>query len=125
MSAALDLLIELHHGGIYLRAISEEELEYEGPEDLVTAEVLANLREHKRELLRLLEWDEEAAYGLIRKAFAYLAKGYVEGSDLTVLNPWEDRINEAYAQEDMGALRVAIRGHVRAGLASFRKKEGA
>jgi hypothetical protein len=30
-------------------------------------------------------------------------------------------MNEAYAREDMGTLRVAIRGYVQAGLASFRK----
>ena len=125
MSAALDLLVELHHAGIHLRAISNEELEYEGPEDLVTTKVLANLREHKPELLRLLEWDEEEAYGLLRKGLAHLAKRYVEGSDLSVLDPWDDRINEAYVHEDMGELRVAIRGYVDAGLASFRRRENA
>jgi hypothetical protein len=119
MSAALDLLVELHNSGIHLRAVSGEELEYEGPEDLVTDEVVASLRNHKAELLRLLKWDEERAYALIREALGYLAKRYVEGSDLSVLAPWEYRMNEAYATEDMAALRVAVRGFVRAGLASF------
>jgi hypothetical protein len=119
MNAALDLLVELHGGGIHLRAVSDEELEYEGPEDLVTDEVVARLRNHKADLLELLTWNEERAYTLIREALRYLAKRYVEGSDLSVLNPWEDRINEAYSREDMAALRVAIRGFVQAGLASF------
>jgi hypothetical protein len=121
VSAALDLLIEFHHAGIYLRAISDKVLEYEAPEELVTDEGMTALREHKAELLRLLKWDEEEAYALIRRALAYLAKHYNEGSDLSVLGPWEDRMNEAYAREDMGTLRVAIRGYVQAGLASFRK----
>jgi len=125
MSAALDLLVELHNSGIHLRTVSDGELEYEGPEDLVTDEVVANLRNHKVELLGLLKWDEERAYALIREALGYLAKYYVEGSDLSALDPWEDRINEAYAREDMGALRSAVRGFVHAGLASFRKGNGA
>jgi len=125
MSAALDLLVELHNSRIYLRAISDEQLEYEGPEDLVTDEVVANLRHHKAELLGLLKWDEERAHALIREALRYLAKRYVEGSDLSALGAWEDRMNEAYAREDMGALRSAVRGFVRAGLASFRKGDSA
>jgi hypothetical protein len=125
MTAALDLLVELHNSGIHLRAVSDGELEYEGPEYLVTDEVLANLRNHKVELLGLLRWDEERAYSLIREALRYLGKRYVEGSDLSVLGPWEDRMNEAYSSEDMGALRSAVRGFVRAGLASFRKGDSA
>jgi hypothetical protein len=121
MSTALDLLIECHQAGIYLRALSDEELEYEGPEELLTDESVTDLKKHKTELLSLLKWDEEEAYALIRRALAYLAERYVKDSDLLVLSPWEDRIDEAYAREDMGALRVAIMGYVRAGLASFGK----
>jgi hypothetical protein len=121
MSAALDLLIELHQAGIYLRAVSDGGLEYEGSEDLVTDEVVGSLREHKAELRKLVEWDEEKANTLLQQALAHLAKRYVKTSDLSALDPWEDRVNEAYAQGDMGALRVAIRGYVQAGLASFRK----
>jgi hypothetical protein len=121
VSGALDLLIECHQAGIYLRALSDEELEYEGPEELLTDEGVTALREHKAELLGLLKWDEEEAYALIRRALAYLAHRYLKDSDLSALNPWEDRIDEAYAREDMGALRVAIMGYVRAGLASFGK----
>ena len=119
MSAALDLLMELHNIGIHLRAVSDKELEYEGPEALVTDEVVANLRNHKAELLRLLKWDEERAHALIREALGYLAKYYVEDSDLSVLGPWEDQMNEAFSREDMATLRVAVKGFVRAGLASF------
>ena len=125
MSAALDLLVKLHNGGIYLRIVSDGELAYEGPEDLVTDEVVADLRNHKAELLGLLKWDEARAYALIREALGYLAERYVEGSDLSVLGPWEDRMNEAYSREDMGALRVAVRGFVREGLASFGSEEDA
>lgn len=119
MSAALDLLVTSHESGIRLQVVSGEDLEYEGPEDLVTDEVLADLRERKAELLRLLEWNEERAYALIRKALAYLAGRYADGSDLTALGAWENRMNASYAGEDMGSLRVAVRGFVRAGLASF------
>jgi hypothetical protein len=123
MSAVLDLLVELHNSGIHLRAVSDEELEYEGPEDLVNDEVVAILRNHKAELLELLKWDEERAYALIREALGHLAKRYAEGSDLSALDPWEDLINEAYSGEDMGSLRVAVRGFVRAGLTSFAEAE--
>jgi hypothetical protein len=125
MSAALDLLVDLYKSGIYLRAVSDEELECEGPEDLVTAEVVTSLRNHKAELLGLLKWDEERAYALIREALRYLAKRYIEDLDLSVLGPWEDRMHEAYSREDMGALRVAVRGFVREGLGSFRSEEDA
>jgi hypothetical protein len=125
MNAALDFLVELHNNGIYLRAISDEELEYEGPKELVTDEVVADLRKHKRELLALLEWDKEAAHALIREALAYLAKRDVEGSAFSTLDSWEDRLNEACAREDMGSLRVAVRGFVRDGLASLRKDDDA
>ena len=119
MSAALDLLVRLQNEGVRLRVVSEEELEYEGPENLVTDVVVADLRNHKADLLELLEWDEEVACGLIREALAYLSGRYVEGSDLSVLYPWEARINEAFAETDMGALRAALRGFVRSGAASF------
>ena len=121
MSAALDFLVELHQAGIYLRAVPDGGLEYEGPEDLVTNEIVVSLREHKAELRKLLVWDEEEAYTLIRQALAYLAKRYVENSDLSALEPWGEQVNEAYARGDMGLLRVAIRGYVQAGLGSFRK----
>lgn len=123
MTAALDLLVELHNSGIYLRAISGGELEYEGPENLVTDEVLADLKKHKAELLGLLRWDEERAHALIREALGHLATRYAEGSDLSALDPWEDRMNEAYSVEDMGALRVAVRGFVRVGLTSLGSEE--
>jgi hypothetical protein len=125
MSAALDLLVELHHAGIYLQVTSDEELEYEGPEELMTTEVLRKLREHKAELLKLLEWNDEVADALFQEALASLAKHYVKGSDLSVLDPWDGRINEAYDLEDMGALRLALRGYVQAGLAAFGEKEDA
>lgn len=119
MSAALDLLVRLHNDGFCLRAVADGELEYDGADHLVTDVVVADLRKHKADLLELLEWDEEAACGLIREALAYLSGRYVEGSDLSVLYLWEDRIDEAFAETDMGALRVALRGFVRAGAASF------
>lgn len=119
MNAALDLLVRLHNDGICLRAVSGEELEYDGPQHLVTGEVVEDLRRHKADLLELLEWDEGVADALIRAALAYLEEYHVEGLDLSALGASGDRIDEAYAREDMGALRAAVRGFVRAGLASF------
>jgi len=119
MSVALDLLVRLHNDGVRLRAVSDEGLEYDGPEDLVTGEVVEDLRRHKADLLELLEWDEEVADALIRAALAYLEEYYVEGLNLSALGSTGDRIDEAHARRDMGALRAAVRGFVRAGLASF------
>jgi hypothetical protein len=119
VSAALDLLVRLHNDGIRLWAVSGEELEYEGPQDLVTGEVVEDLRRHKADLLDLLEWDQEVADALVRAALAYLEEYHVEGLNLSALGPSGNRIDEAYAREDMGALRAAVREFVRAGLASF------
>jgi hypothetical protein len=121
-AVALDLLIETQDKGIALRPVGAE-LEYEGPEESVSEELVANLRLHKRELLNLLRWDEEVAYQLIRDALAHLNEFYVEGSDLTVLDAWEDRIDDAYDREDMGALRIALKGYVSVGRSAFGRKE--
>jgi hypothetical protein len=125
MSTTLDLLVELHNSGIYLRAVSDEELEYEGPETLLTDEVMAGLKKHKAELLGLLKWDEERAHALIKEALGHLAKRHVQGSDLSVLGPWEDQMNEAYSTKDMAALQVAVRGFVQVGLASLGSEDDA
>jgi tubulysin polyketide synthase-like protein len=50
------LLEELEQIGIRLR-VDGTYLEYEGPEEAVTLDLLRRLREHKPSLMKLLEWE--------------------------------------------------------------------
>lgn len=50
MSAALDLLVRLHNDGYCLRAVADGELEYDGPDHLVTEVVVAAIREARGNL---------------------------------------------------------------------------
>jgi hypothetical protein len=54
--SAKDLLLELSNLGVELRAV-DAHLEYEGPEEAVTQELLDKLRRHKVELIGLLAGD--------------------------------------------------------------------
>jgi hypothetical protein len=64
-------------------------------------------------------WDEDWAFGTVQKAMRHLADRYVEGADLSVLDPWEDKVQEAYETEDIEALGTAVEGLVQAGLCEF------
>ena len=61
------------------------------------------------------EWASEMA----RAALLYLAQRYVAGADLSVLEPWEDRVTAAAVEGDAHPYREAMRGYVRAGLRAF------
>ena len=66
------------------------------------------------------EWASEMA----RAALLYLAQRYVAGADLSVLEPWEDRVTAAAVEGDARAYREAMRGYVRAGLNAFGEAGG-
>ena len=66
------------------------------------------------------EWASEMA----RAALLYLAQHYVPGADLSVLEPWEDRVNAAAVEGDARAYREAMRGYARAGLKAFGEAGG-
>ncbi len=53
---ARSLLEELGRLGVELR-VDGGHLEYEGPEEAITAELLDRLTEHKPSLIKLLEWE--------------------------------------------------------------------
>lgn len=74
-------------------------------------------REFRGERERKLAKD-----ALLRDALRYLDARHVDGADLSLLDPWEERVNEAYEAEPPEAFREAIRGFVRAGRAAFRAK---
>lgn len=61
-------------------------------------------------------WDEDRAFGAVHEAMRHLAERYVKGADLSVLDPWEDKVQEAYEAEDMEALRTVVEGLVHVGL---------
>jgi hypothetical protein len=54
--SARALLEELEQIGVQLR-VDGAHLEYEGPEEVVTPELLHRLREHKPSLMKLLRWE--------------------------------------------------------------------
>ena len=70
------------------------------------------------------EFTDEWACEMARAALLYLAQRYVEGADLSVLEPWEDQVTAAAAAGDARAYREAMRGYVRAGLRAFGEARG-
>ena len=78
-------------------------------------------------------WDENQAFSLIRDALRRLDDHFVQHREY----PWydialeaavsalggsaHDRVNEAYAEEDMTVLRVAVRTYVEVGIAEFKR----
>jgi TubC N-terminal docking domain len=105
------LLVRAREAGLTLRA--ENGYIEASPKSKLTPELKTELREHKAELLASLRWDEERAYTLIEDEVACLAKAYSKAGspdyNVEALKEPEDRINEAYAREDMFALRIAVR----------------
>jgi hypothetical protein len=78
-------------------------------------------------------WDENQAFDLIRDELRRLNDQFVqyreyrwydialEAAVSAVRGSVHDRVNEAYADEDMAALRVAVRTHVEVGLDAFKR----
>jgi hypothetical protein len=80
------------------------------PKDKLTSELRAELRRHKPELLELLMWDEEAAYRLLKDAWAYIAE-FHEGAgspdfDAEPIREAKDKVDEAYEQSDAQHFQV-------------------
>ena len=69
-------------------------------------------------------FTDEWACEMARAALLYLAERYVAGADLSVLEPWEDRVTAASNAGDAHAYREAMRGYVRAGLRAFEEARG-
>lgn len=65
------------------------------------------------------EWDAEWAAELASRALRSLSEHYIENTDLSVLEPWADRIDAAAMAKDRRGYREAIRGYVNAGLEAF------
>ncbi|PLS86694.1 MAG: hypothetical protein CYG60_05905 [Actinobacteria bacterium] len=89
------------------------------PKTNLSPEMRDELRRVKGELSAYLRWDEEGAYALWKDALSYLAPFYREAGspdfDLEALHePW-DRVEDAFACEDMFALRLAVHDWVLAG----------
>jgi hypothetical protein len=115
------LLVRARDVGLNLRA--ENGYVVVRPKELLTSELRVELRQHRPELLELLAWDEERAFALLQEALRYIAERHwsVGAPDLAldVLDGPEEKINEAYAREDMFALRIAVREWVEAALGAF------
>jgi hypothetical protein len=90
-------------------------------------------RSHKEGLPAREPWDENQAFGLIRDTLRRLDDHFVqyreyrwydfalEAAVSAVRGSAHDRVNEAYAEEDMAALRVAVRTYVEVGIAEFKR----
>jgi hypothetical protein len=79
-------------------------------------ELRTAIRENKQKLVKDL---------LMRDALRYLNEHYVQGANLSALDPHENRINEAYHTAALEEYRAAIREYVRAGLREFRRARSA
>ena len=116
------LLLRLRDDGISLRVDSGDLVV--SPGSRLAPELRKELRIHKAELLKALTWDEEAAYTLLKNALAYLAEFRLQAKSLDYdpISHWRhhDRIDEAFAAEDMFALRIAVWEYFQDGAASFR-----
>jgi|SRR5215211_456080 len=78
-------------------------------------------------------WDENHAFSLIRDALCCLNDHFVRYREyrwydfalrttVSALGGSEhDKVNEAYANEDMAALRVAVRTYAEVGIAAFKR----
>jgi hypothetical protein len=89
-------------------------------------------RSHKDGAPAREPWDENQAFSLIRDALRSLDDHFVQYREY----PWydfaleaaisaargsaHDRVNEAYAEEDLTALRVVVRTYVEVGLDAFK-----
>jgi hypothetical protein len=62
------------------------------------------------------KWDSEWAGELASEEVRRLAKRCVDGADLSVLEPWHEKVDAATEAEDRRAYREALRGYVKAGL---------
>jgi hypothetical protein len=86
------------------------------PAGRLDPELRTALRKNKEDVVKDL---------LMRDALRFLNEHYVEGANLSVLDPHENRINEAYHTAALKAYRGAIRDYVRAGLREFRRARSA
>jgi hypothetical protein len=79
-------------------------------------ELRTAIRENKENLVKDL---------LMRDALRYLNEHFVEGANLSALDPHENQINEAYHTAALKEYRAAIREYVRTGLREFRRARSA
>ena len=91
-----------------------------------------NSRSHKDGAPAEEPWDENQAFSLIRDALRRLDDHIVQYREhrwydialkaaLSALGESaHDRVNEAYAEKDMAALRVALRTYVEVGIEAFK-----
>jgi hypothetical protein len=79
-------------------------------------ELRTAIRENKQMLVKDL---------LMRDALRFLNEHYAQGANLSVLDPHESRINDAYHTAALEEYRAAIREYVKAGLREFRRARNA
>lgn len=104
--------VELHTDG--------ERLRYAGSEEVLTPDLLSEMKVNKSGLLDLLTWDDTEAYVLVKGTLAYLNEQHRQAGkpnfDPSALHDAGDRIDGAFVAEDMGALRHALKVYVFAGI---------
>ncbi len=117
------LLLRARDAGLTLRA--ESGFIVATPKARLAPELRAEIGRHKAELLGVLAWDEEAAYDLARRAFMHLNRAHQRAGkpdfSLEPLDEPERRIDDACAERDMPAYRIATHQWVRAGLAEINR----
>lgn len=115
------LLEELGALGVSLR-VHGEDLEYEGPEEAITPRILERLRENKHRLISIISCETEGGrYRLLQRALSYLAGRYVEGADLSLLDAYEEAVEQLYADGTPEEFYLAVQKFVRTAVREFER----
>src|SRR3712207_4481042 len=101
--------------GIRLSITKDDRISYR-PKSKMPEWLLEEIKANKEPLLRNL---------LLSDALHYIAKHYVDGADLSVLDSHEDRINEVYHTANREEYRAVIREYIKARLREFQRVRGA
>jgi hypothetical protein len=84
-------------------------------------ELRTAIRENKQMLVKDLLMRDALRFLALR----FLNEHYAQGANLSVLDPHESRINDAYHTAALEEYRAAIREYVKAGLREFRRARNA
>ena len=120
--SATDVLKRCARAGVHLE-VSGDKVVAE-PTGNLTDDLRVAIREHKPDLLALLQWNDDDAFSLIRKCLAYCAELY-DGGPLDTLRVSGDAVDMAFRAEDMFLLRVACRSYAQAAVSLFKSRRKA
>ncbi len=124
----ISVFCELYDQGVIMR-LDEESGRLKAhhvTEDGLTDDERALIKKHVKEFKQFVYWSEPTAKMVIRKMYETTnEKVDVTDEIKQEGRVWEEEINEAYAEANMGRLRWAARRYVEAIFAAARAQEAA